>query len=431
MVTQQCNCTDDRAFSCAARRERTVRPRLVKYWPLSNSKWRCSAWKRGQPPKNDLAVMPTSTQPSKLLLIGVMTSPLAFNRRYPLRVEMGRMNPSSLGVTVRFVVGVGCRMDDESRLLLQEEMLLHADMVQVDAADCSQRHKATPKTMAFFAHIAVNARGYRWVAKTDDDTFIDLPKLQVDVLRMEATGKGCGHKSLYAYYGVLRWRLWDYGKGHGCGPREDHALCFPGQRYCRDSTHRAFDRLLVERGCACSQGVGPYPFGDGSLYVLSAPLLNAVFTGEAYRNLSRGGYYDKGDDVATGHLVFSQVRCIVQLCSYHPVPSCAFACVVVQSVLQQLPTMFFSLRRNRHNRFWVSLRDNGSLPDRHTVYVHRMYQAEQLSLAAHHFRRWPTNQDHFSCTPCREGWGWREAGASTPFGHAPMQSFSCCTKELV
>eukprot|EP00966_Prymnesium_polylepis_P041342 959317-Prymnesium_polylepis.1 len=80
-------------------------------------------------------------QPTRLLIVGVITAPLSFDARgWQRRIYSDFARPPS--VAVRFVLGniTGCNFfrqgDTEPRALLGAEMRRHDDFVSVPPADC-------------------------------------------------------------------------------------------------------------------------------------------------------------------------------------------------------------------------------------------------------------------------------------------------------
>jgi hypothetical protein len=93
----------------------------------------------------------------RLLVLGIVTSPLAFTQRHWQRHYYGRMRAP--GVHQLFALGnlSGCswrRHDTEPRALLREERRRHKDFVMLGRApDCSTRSVAQ-KTLAWYLHAA-------------------------------------------------------------------------------------------------------------------------------------------------------------------------------------------------------------------------------------------------------------------------------------
>ena len=76
---------------------------------------------------------------------------------------------------------------------------------------------SSPQTLEWYVAATYLFPTAAWVGKIDDDSALNFPRLQRDLLNMEAIGRGCGMAQLHAYYGALRWRLWSLAWRSGCG----------------------------------------------------------------------------------------------------------------------------------------------------------------------------------------------------------------------
>lgn len=143
----------------------------------------------------------------------------------------------SHAVTVRYVLGNVrlCRMPDAVPKLrrcagnhafscsaIEREQQLHSDLVALPLAqDCSSRAVAQ-KTFHWYRYASASTSAL-WLGKMDDDSFPNLEKLARDVLTMDMIGQeidSAERKSaqFFAYYGVMRWRLWSSRSLSACGP---------------------------------------------------------------------------------------------------------------------------------------------------------------------------------------------------------------------
>ena len=106
--------------------------------------------------------------------------------------------------------------------------------------------------------------------KTDDDSLAYLPRLETDLRMMSEMGRS------HYYYGVMTWRLWTpfyHEADAACGERGDDGPSNGCERACRASGR--LKRLIEARkpGNPCEKAIGPFPFADGSLQILSSDLM--------------------------------------------------------------------------------------------------------------------------------------------------------------
>ena len=348
-----------------------------------------------------------------VVLVGVLSVPTSFERRAWIRHHTRAM-VSSPGAHLQFVFGVGCPLNrGEADFFAMEKRRHPEDMYTLNTtSDC-----VTPfifhKTLAWYESAVRTHPGYAWYGKSDDDSLIHLPRLRVDLLAALARAAACGREQPYAYYGPMRWRLWQPEGFGGCGTFEETGPPHPPAA----SLYRDAD--------AC--GAGPFPYADGSLHVLSVALTRAVVGSVPARAVGRAlpslcgkesvarppkgaltgrplarGFLE--EDVGTGYLV------------------------AATAALHRLAVVYFPIIKWRHNRFWVTLRDEHTLPDEHVVVAHKVKDAITAELTARAFQRGELqpSADAFECVDCRSGWGWRVS--RTPWGEPPIELFGCCAR---
>ena len=285
--------------------------------------------------------MTTSVDP--LLLLGAMTTTQAEN----LRAQVRRLQPAAVGVRVLFVLGADCLSS------VQSEAHRHRDLVGVNTSECSisdrdeRKQQLSAKVYHWFRY-AITQRS-RWIGKTDDDTLSNLHKLRSDLLSAEAYAEPCGHPKsrcgLYGYYGTMRWRRFRTDRWKPCGPLTE--LGPPD----------VVPEELTQPPASCD--AGPFPYADGSLYVVSSPLAKRVWGGEIARRLaaSPSGW---SEDVRSGFLVYAE------------------------SLAQQLPTTWLAVRAWVHMRFWLDSDDpaQAAALDGRVVWVHRMKHPADAKLTS-------------------------------------------------
>eukprot|EP00308_Calcidiscus_leptoporus_P012717 CAMPEP_0119380304 /NCGR_PEP_ID=MMETSP1334-20130426/56307_1 /TAXON_ID=127549 /ORGANISM="Calcidiscus leptoporus, Strain RCC1130" /LENGTH=426 /DNA_ID=CAMNT_0007400071 /DNA_START=136 /DNA_END=1416 /DNA_ORIENTATION=- len=369
---------------------------------------------------------PSSSYGRRLLLLGVMTSPTNFNARSWQRRAYSTM--SSPDVAVRFVIGntSRCRFersDTEPKWLLREEMLRQPDMLSVRAPDCVKQAVAT-KTLAWYRAAALMEPASSWVGKCDDDTLVDLHKLRLDALLMEAVGRACGQPVLYAYHGIMRWRLWrpassasesahhverrferrpkplcdaEAEVGCACGMQTDS---WP------PTTQRFLSRLVLEATSGkCPGAFGPFPFVEGSLHMLSLPLVKLALADAEVADFASAQNWTH-EDVG---LAFVLLRA---------------------SLKRSIPMMYFALNTWMHNMRWLDLRPEGfpRLPDEHVLSVHRVTNARHAELAVEAFAALNrTREFGYTCHACSD-WGWNQSYLAR-FGKLRSWGFGCCQRQ--
>ena len=354
----------------------------------------------------------------RILLVGVLSVPANFDRRAWIRHHTRAMGRAR-GMHIQFVFGVGCPLNIGERTFFELEQRRHPeDMYMLNGTSDCMTPYIFHKTLAWYESALVTHPGYAWYGKSDDDSLINLPRLRTDLLAASATAAlACDRPDAppYAYYGPMRWRLWHPSGYGGCGAFDETGPPFaPPNALKRDAS-------------AC--GAGPFPYADGSLHVLSAALAAAVMGSVPAERVARvvAGLCSKQgvarpprgvngvplrvgfleEDVGTGYLVAST------------------------AALHQLPVLYFPLIKWLHNRFWVTLRDEHTLPDESVVVVHKIKDAITAHLSARAFRHMSTRPSAgvFTCVDCQTGWGW--STATTPWGAPPIENMGCCARTEV
>lgn len=285
--------------------------------------------------------MPLSDAPDAVLLLGALTSP---HHGGVLREQVRRLvlRPSS-DVDVRFVLGQDCLVKHA------EALRNEPDIVGVNTSECSlppaeRKQQLSSKVHAWFMYAATAAttRHYRWVGKTDDDTLVDLGKLRHDLMMASAV---LPPEAPYGYYGTMRWRWFRTDRWKPCGPFTEVGPPSP------------VPQELGRKPAGCSSG--PFPYCDGSLYVLSAPLARRVWGGS-------------GLDVASG--LPSITRQLVGSAPGWSEDVRAGFAVYAESLAQAIPVTWLALSKWVHMRFWLDADDPAQRDtiDGRVVWVHRM-----------------------------------------------------------
>ena len=220
------------------------------------------------------------------------------------------------------------------------------------------------------------------------------------------------------YYGVMTWRCWIpfHSEPDGaCGARGDDGPLprLPGRAAATTGTLPSLLRQCSASG-ECGAAIGPFPFADGSLQLLSSDLMLAVTSTALARNFSashgakkRPPYWTH-EDAAMGYLIFHT------------------------AMMQALPLTYVVLSAWRHNKFWLNWypRNNPSLPNAHTVNTHKVVTPMMAQIALDAYENTTYAADPIQCHDCRESWGWTCCHDKPPYGRVPIEKFACCNKAL-
>lgn len=344
-----------------------------------------------------------STAP--VLAVGVMTAPSNVGRRRRMRAARDVMlarGGDLCAVALTFVVGAPELLTHGERQIVLAENRRYGDLVMLPAHDGISGSDVThggravaEKALAWFVH-AANKTNADFVAKIDDDTLVNLPRLVGELRGLASHTPRPG----YAYYGVLVYRLWNWVNQ----PRVGDAACGP---HSESGPPHSCDKLLgqlrasVQPGATCAGSIGPYPFPDGSLEVVGRQALRAVFGSERVRAFAALAFAKRHppfwshEDAGLGALAHREV------------------------VERKLPMTYVALRRWEHNRFWLNWADTSTLIDGDVQWAHYTRSAERSDYVGGAFAMTATlAADGLSCGECGKQWGWE----------APVESAMCCSK---
>ena len=367
-------------------------------------------------------VAPAATPPT--ILAGVITTPSHHDRRHWIRKAATTSDLPSL--TLRFVIGRlssltrECHMSTDKALLVVAERRLLADLVVVDVPDCL-RERATHKTFKFFEGFVKGRFGAQdWVAKVDDDSLVNWARIITDMVQMTVIAQTA---EVHAYFGAMRWRLWVPSKQTACGHGANGALLKAFREVKASKQSRRYEKGILPCGDFASAGdvTGPFPYADGSFELLSGATARAAFSSAEAHALLNASVRTRAEDPAVGYLVY------------------------VAAAARRLPLVYFHATLWTDMRFWIDLRDEATVPDEHTRWAHRIFNAMHAQAAAAGFKR-PSSgvldakvarrRDRFACGPCDTVWGWRNDdasphGATTANATSPVASFRCCARDVM
>ena len=390
---------------------------------------------------------------SGAIVFGVICSPDGFERRTRLRADFALARRKFLpALEWRFVVGrvggcaaavlraLGCGSVGTAGACarLQREQLIHGDLeLLAHARDCEGKSSVAPKTLEWYIRAVRLFPSAAWVGKIDDDSAVNFRRLRRDVLDMEAIGRQCGSAELHAYYGTLRWRLWSLAWRSGCG--SVFAASTVGRQARRPLAWLDEETLPSGRCNSTVLPLGPFPYADGALHLVSYPLARAVFApgGSARSTLddfmgadgrqtwgrSDGRLWTQ-EDVGIGFLVYAE------------------------SLVRRLPTFYFSLSTAHYKRIggevYRDVRRKGFVGAfKRAVVAHKIFDAMVHNYTMRAFDQFPLDVDAFYCQSCTAAWGWAEVdrlspdtllerGAPAPTRVASSeQAFGCCEKSAL
>jgi len=251
------------------------------------------------------------------------------------------------------------------------------------------------KALAWFVHAANTTRA-AFVAKIDDDTLVNLPRLVGELRGISSQAARPG----YTYYGVQVYRLWNWAKqpqvgDAACGAHSDMGPPHPCAKLLGQLS------AAVRPGGTCAGAIGPYPFPDGSLEVIGRDALTKIFGSHRVRAFAAGAFAKRRapfwahEDAGLGALAHREV------------------------IDQSLPMTYVALRRWEHNRFWLNWADTSTLIDGDVQWAHYTRSAERSDYVGGAFAMTATlAADGMECGLCGAQWGW----------HSPVASASCCSK---
>lgn len=195
------------------------------------------------------------------MLIGVQTGPFNGARRDGIRASWKRWEQDTAGVLVCFLLGrVGLPSADLAALDAEEQR--HRDILWLENA--TDAGVPTIKGYHWWRAAARRlpppgaARGVRIAAKVDDDSFLHLGNLAGDMRRL--------HCVTHLHYGSMAFTGYDPSVWQMCG-----------------WSWQPYGGNFRKERCARRGAYAPFPFMNGVLELLSAPLVRHVATSPAVR----------------------------------------------------------------------------------------------------------------------------------------------------
>eukprot|EP00322_Chrysochromulina_rotalis_P014669 CAMPEP_0115833186 /NCGR_PEP_ID=MMETSP0287-20121206/3042_1 /TAXON_ID=412157 /ORGANISM="Chrysochromulina rotalis, Strain UIO044" /LENGTH=415 /DNA_ID=CAMNT_0003286591 /DNA_START=107 /DNA_END=1351 /DNA_ORIENTATION=+ len=395
-----------------------------------------------------------------VLLLGVMTDPALEVWRGLLREALREPLESSKNrLAVRYVIGnlqscpptslakLGCSNGNTSALecsRLKQEQRVNFDLWALQhARDCtSHGNPVAEKTFEWYREASVHTSA-RWIGKFDDDTLPNIWELFRDVQRMESKMVSLQNDKRtgpFAYYGVMGWRVWSRRFRRACfgpvvntraGPNGRSQLALYNiKRAMQQAADPTSNRTVISRTkgyCGAGMQNGPYPYADGMLHILSAPLARAVFRTTMADEFASGQWRTGAshpfaesewhhEDVGIGYLIFA-------FAVKERAPLAYFALQGEHehtfgeprgphSKLMSAPSRMEIRRRRRHPQNRTEIQCS-------TTVSHKLFRARLIFDVAHAYRAREKQReigssapfpDMFACTRCDE-WKWDRATA--------------------
>ena len=143
---------------------------------------------------------------SPLLALGMNAAPFNLPKREAVRSTMLQHESVRAGrIVFRFVVGsllvpkptaaksaVSYKRWKSDTKLLQEEIAAEGDILQVDAIDgpgVAMECPAAEKTIQWLRYALRTWPRLKYVGKTEDDTYVHIDMLELELLRLSTTGE--------------------------------------------------------------------------------------------------------------------------------------------------------------------------------------------------------------------------------------------------
>ena len=214
------------------------------------------------------------------LIIGVMSAPLAQQRRAAIRRSWSKVHTTNSSLACFVVGSAGAGVPFEVRERLVQENDMHDDLVLLPGVEDGNCHMTIEKAHAWWAWAAATSVPY--IARTDDDSFVHLQRLEAAISRLAP----CYTRLVF---GMIAYVGYDPSKFRKCG-------------YAWGS-----DRAWRRYGCGAGGAHLPVLFPSGMLQVLSLPVVQAVAKHGLVQEFVRRSKelveltdWDRTEDVALG-----------------------------------------------------------------------------------------------------------------------------------
>ncbi|KAL1527607.1 hypothetical protein AB1Y20_008993 [Prymnesium parvum] len=178
---------------------------------------------------------------------------------------------------------------------LREEASSHTDMLLLE--NVPERKSPCLKTMAWYRYAVHAFPGATFIAKTDDDAYVQTVKLEVNMRPF------VGQR--WVYIGSTLWGSFITNSFEPCARRLGPMMASSG---------------MLEEKCKPRGAIGPYPYAVGMLQVLSRELAAWMVAQEAYATFERRAtaaiktpMMEQGEDMVIGMFIYLHPEPIMPL----------------------------------------------------------------------------------------------------------------------
>jgi len=204
------------------------------------------------------------------MLLGVMSNPTKPLLRNQWREWGGLFNTYQRSVHVRYVLGTsfyaagkaqGDLIDDLPALKKERER--SSDFLVVNGRErLPHVGVVTEKSAAFWQAAAATAPSAKWFCKCDDDTLVNLDRLETYLKQIDREQPGRA-----VYFGHMKWRGWDVDdRFQACGGTWGDAA-----KTAKDILEGGI-KFGDVRYPPCPDAAGPFPYMSGGMVCMSRPL---------------------------------------------------------------------------------------------------------------------------------------------------------------
>ena len=220
-----------------------------------------------------MAQATTAVASGLLLALGIISAPMYKDRRLAMRASWmtwpNTLDGNGSRITVRFVVR-GQHTSQALGAALYSEQQQYGDMLVVAVPWNESRLRGPVLSLAAWLRHATRAyASARFIAKCDDDAYINAPQLErvlASVSAAEPMASG------WLYLGVLKWFHWFPHIFERSGFGDSFYASLKAGEGCRNKTR-------AEESCkhaGCGACLGPFPFASGFLILLGGRLARAL-----------------------------------------------------------------------------------------------------------------------------------------------------------
>lgn len=232
----------------------------------------------------DAALTPTYRAPCDVLL-GIMTTDDTKGRERRLAARTTWLPTLQNYCTARFLVRAGSLRAGKRRSLMKEPNSTAGDLLRLPVSAHAERDGRILTLLAWFRMAPAICPSARWVAKSDDDTYVHAPSWTAHLRAIDAS-RDVGSLTVF---GAIFWHTWNtlHFMGHSFdwtyNPSEarraiDYLEGGDTSRAPNSGYRDVLERCRREGAGGCgwcpvaANCSGPYPFASGWLISLSAEL---------------------------------------------------------------------------------------------------------------------------------------------------------------